>query len=713
MASLITLASGSSRILTVTDGQSIVLNNSVSSKARLEIVAGPGVGRIVADNHHGRAVYGPFGVGTISITALSGDLRYELSGDDTPLADESAVEFSFNAINDVYLVPEPSGADDAALFAAAIASGKAVIQMRRGTYLIGTTVALGAGGVDIVGRGRGRTTIKLKDASNLAAAFTPSSGASGVEFRGFTFDGNQANQTAGAPGGAGQLVDMVALPVSNFKLLDLSWQNLKSSSGIGKIGQGSSDIEIARCRGISAQVTHITLDGTGGCSNVNAHHNYFTEWNGSAGVIAAIWVLNQTSGSATYRGCSISDNYFLRSGNAATFCIESVATGVAYHAGFSICRNVMDGAGSRGTGISGYFSDSDISHNRMLNGGDDAGAWTGWRNGLEIFGGGNTIIGNYIENGGLVLTAISAAGYSDSIGNEVAGNTLKITQAASTGIYGIQFRQQTDLKLHDNSVTITLSGSATLTAAIGCNVYGGAGTSGSRCKVYSNIVRNIGTAAAHGIRQQGTSTTDTEVDDNHISGFIGGLTNQSNANDVNLRLRRNTCWDNTTPVSGTSTGVGYIDSGNIKLTGGVPAEGAVAFKQVTTGQLLALNATPQTIIAAPGAGLAIIPRYMVIAKPAGTAYAGIAAGEDLVLKYTDASGAQCSGVIEATGFLDQATAQVRYVGMPGATGSTAGDVAPVANAAVVLHLLTGEIITGTSALNVRVVYDVVPTVFAS
>lgn len=141
--------------------------------------------------------------------------------------------------------------------------------------------------------------------------------------------------------------------------------------------------------------------------------------------------------------------------------------------------------------------------------------------------------------------------------------------------------------------------------------------------------------------------------------------------------------------------------------------GGSAFKAVTSAQLLALNATPQTIIAAPGAGLAIIPTRTIVYKPAGTAYAGIATGEDLVLKYTNGSGAQCSGVIETTGFLDQATAQTRVVGMPGATGTTAGDYAPVANAAVVLHLLVGEITTGDSPLYVRVWYDIARTQFTS
>jgi len=147
--------------------------------------------------------------------------------------------------------------------------------------------------------------------------------------------------------------------------------------------------------------------------------------------------------------------------------------------------------------------------------------------------------------------------------------------------------------------------------------------------------------------------------------------------------------------------------------GGQILLGAAPTVTVTSTQLLALNATPQTIVAAPGAGLAIIPSRVAIYKPAGTAYAGIAAGEDLVLKYTNGSGAQCSSVIETTGFLDQATAQTRVAHDPGSMTTVAGDYAPVANAAVVLHLLSGEITTGDSPLYVRVWYDIINTVFTS
>ena len=132
---------------------------------------------------------------------------------------------------------------------------------------------------------------------------------------------------------------------------------------------------------------------------------------------------------------------------------------------------------------------------------------------------------------------------------------------------------------------------------------------------------------------------------------------------------------------------------------------------ITTGQLLALNATPIEVVAAPGPNKAVIFEGAVLHKPAGTAYAAIAAGEDLSFKYTNGSGLEVA-VVETTGFLDQATAQTRYARpQTGAIAAgTVSSVTPVANAALVLQLLVGEITTGDSALIVRVFYRVVPTV---
>lgn len=133
---------------------------------------------------------------------------------------------------------------------------------------------------------------------------------------------------------------------------------------------------------------------------------------------------------------------------------------------------------------------------------------------------------------------------------------------------------------------------------------------------------------------------------------------------------------------------------------------------VSSAELLALNATPKTIVPAPGASLALVFEGAWIVKPAGTAYGGVAAGEDLSVKYTNGAGAEV-GQCEVTGFLDQATIQGRYMRAHTAASGVA-DKTPVANAALVLHMLTGEITTGDSPLHVRVFYRVVPVgAFAS
>lgn len=171
-----------------------------------------------------------------------------------------------------------------------------------------------------------------------------------------------------------------------------------------------------------------------------------------------------------------------------------------------------------------------------------------------------------------------------------------------------------------------------------------------------------------------------------------------------------------TELHGRRLGLANINEGGGLIINRANSEqtllGMVTTVSIPSASVLALNATPFSIVPAQGAGIAIIPTRMAIRKPAGVAYAGVAVGEDLVLKYTNGSGAQVTGVIETTGFLDQATDQTRIVGDPGSTGATAGDYAPVANAALVLHLLTGEVITGDQPLIVKVWWDVLKVAFA-
>ena len=129
---------------------------------------------------------------------------------------------------------------------------------------------------------------------------------------------------------------------------------------------------------------------------------------------------------------------------------------------------------------------------------------------------------------------------------------------------------------------------------------------------------------------------------------------------------------------------------------------------VSSAELLALNATPKEIVAAPGAGLAIVPASPIAAVLHldfnAAAYNGIAAGEDLSFKYTDGSGTQLF-TVEATGFLDATEDAVAYAADPTL-------VTPEADVPVVLQMLAGEIATGDSPLRVRFYYHIVPTALA-
>jgi|GEM_PF-596733 len=125
---------------------------------------------------------------------------------------------------------------------------------------------------------------------------------------------------------------------------------------------------------------------------------------------------------------------------------------------------------------------------------------------------------------------------------------------------------------------------------------------------------------------------------------------------------------------------------------------------ITTGQLLALHATPKTLVAAPGANKAVILIDATLFLDYNSAaYDGIAAGEDLEIRYTNGSG-QLAATIETTGFLDQTADQVRHV-YPATTAA----ITPVANAALIMCLAVAEIATGDSPLKIRVNYKIIDT----
>lgn len=124
------------------------------------------------------------------------------------------------------------------------------------------------------------------------------------------------------------------------------------------------------------------------------------------------------------------------------------------------------------------------------------------------------------------------------------------------------------------------------------------------------------------------------------------------------------------------------------------ARGSIAAASVAT-----LNATPVEVIAAPGAGeyIEVVSCHWMLDHQ-GVDYDGAAAGEDLSLKYTNAAGAKVTDDVDHSGFADaSADAHAIVKGVA---------VTPVANAAIVAHVLSGEwfAAAGDGILQYEIVY---------
>jgi len=124
---------------------------------------------------------------------------------------------------------------------------------------------------------------------------------------------------------------------------------------------------------------------------------------------------------------------------------------------------------------------------------------------------------------------------------------------------------------------------------------------------------------------------------------------------------------------------------------------------VSTAELLALATTPKELVAAPGAdkiveflGAKLILNYNSIQYTE--------AGDNMGIKYTDASGVQVSDTIECTGFIDQAADTVTSaVPIKDAIVAAAGCV----NQALVLDNLNANFAAGNSEMFVQVRYRII------
>ena len=153
---------------------------------------------------------------------------------------------------------------------------------------------------------------------------------------------------------------------------------------------------------------------------------------------------------------------------------------------------------------------------------------------------------------------------------------------------------------------------------------------------------------------------------------------------------------------------------NITNTGAYKMDGDIALKCVTksltNGEVLALNATPIELVAAPGANKILVPYSIIAVHNYAVAAFGDDAGEDLSFKYTNSSGVELFPRVDSDGFADQTNDEVRtlYATDTALAGAVSAGVVPASNAAIVVHLLVGEWITGEGILEFRICYSVQP-----
>ena len=161
--------------------------------------------------------------------------------------------------------------------------------------------------------------------------------------------------------------------------------------------------------------------------------------------------------------------------------------------------------------------------------------------------------------------------------------------------------------------------------------------------------------------------------------------------------------------SGNATHTGTVTAASLTVTGTVTAPTSFLRTEtvsITNAEMLALRATPKTLVAAPGAGYTIEFISAQLYFDYTGAYTETA--DNMAIRFTDGSGTIVSQAIEATDFVD-ATADTMTNALPKIDAISAKSACD--NKALVLHNTgDGEYGGGNAAnvVRVRITYRVHP-----
>ncbi len=168
-----------------------------------------------------------------------------------------------------------------------------------------------------------------------------------------------------------------------------------------------------------------------------------------------------------------------------------------------------------------------------------------------------------------------------------------------------------------------------------------------------------------------------------------------------------------TDLEGVSAAPSTIDSALDTLVANLGTQSQYASGTITTGEILALNATPKVLIAAPGAGKTIIVEELQAFLDYNAATYVVGAGEDLTLQYTTGGVNIMTIDNDVTTFL-AATADAHLICKPkiydceGVAGSEHGLLLlTVDNESVEMFLASGETATGDSPIKWAIRYRIV------
>lgn len=130
---------------------------------------------------------------------------------------------------------------------------------------------------------------------------------------------------------------------------------------------------------------------------------------------------------------------------------------------------------------------------------------------------------------------------------------------------------------------------------------------------------------------------------------------------------------------------------------------------ITSAEILALNATPKELIAAPGAGKYIVVDEIELFLDYGAAQYAADAGEDFTIQYATSDTAILSVDNDGDGFLLGATDARRVIKPAYLNADGSGSLFDVDNAdneAVEAQILVGEWITGDSDIKWKIKYHI-------